>query len=187
MTDTTAAKIAAKGCSATGITEELAIKLHDQLGKKVMAVVELEAAARTEDSDGNQKVQLRILSVEPATEKIAEDHLREFQRALYYNRQLDDAQPTLGDGPEPTVKDVLGRGESLLDRDDDGNPVLWDGTDDELEEEDDEDQGEDQEDEGPSRDRPHRYIDTAHATCGHTDCGLPAGAEIHTILGPVPA
>lgn len=182
MSDATTAKIAAKGCSATGITEELAIKMHDQLGKKIMAVVELESAARTEDSDGNQKVQLRILSVEPATESIAEDHLREFQRALYYNRQLDGAQPTLdGDGPEPTVREVLGRGESLLDHDDDGNPILWDGKGDELE-----DQGDD-EDEGPSRDRPHRYIDTAHATCGHADCGLPAGAEIHTILGPVPA
>lgn len=127
MTDTVA-KIAAKGCNATGITEELATRLHDQLGKKLMAVVELEAAARTEKSDGNQAVQLRILSVEPATDQLAEDHLREFARALYYNRAVDEAQPTLDDGPEPTVKEVLGRGKSLLDHDDDGQVVgLWDG------------------------------------------------------------
>jgi hypothetical protein len=100
MTDTTAA-IAAKGCQSTGITEDLAVKLHDQLGKKIMAVVELEAAARTENTDGKQKVALRILSVEPAVDEIGESHLRDFQRALFMNRRMDEDQPTL-DGDEPS-------------------------------------------------------------------------------------
>ena len=126
MTDTTA-KIKAKGCQSTGITEEIAIKLHDQLDKKIIAVVELKSSSRTEKADGKQIVDLEILSVEPATEHLAEDHLREFARALYYNRAVDEQQPTLDDGPEPTVKDVLGRGQSLLEHDDDGEPRLWDG------------------------------------------------------------
>jgi hypothetical protein len=128
VTDTTAA-IAAKGCQSTGITEDLAVRLHDQLGKKIMAVVELEAAARTENTDGKQKVALRILSVEPAVDQIGEDHLRDFQRALFMNRRTDEMQPTLdGDEPEPTVKDVLAQSQGLLERGDDGEVTgLWNG------------------------------------------------------------
>lgn len=169
MTDTTA-KIKAKGCSATGITEELAIKLHDQLDKKLIAIVELKSSSRTEKADGKQIVDLEILTVEPATDTLAEDHLREFARALYYNRAVDDAQPTLdgNDGPEPTVKDVLGRGQSLLDHDADGEPRLWDGT------TDDGDQGND-----VDADQPHEFIDGPDSVCTRDGCGKPAFAEIH--------
>lgn len=134
MNDTTA-KILAKGCQSTGITEELAGRLHDQLGKKVMAVVELESTSRTEHTDGKETVQLRILSVEPAVEQIADDHLRTFQRALFVNRARDEGQPTLdGDEPSPSVADVVnGRGHALIERDDAGEPVgIWNGDDDTL-------------------------------------------------------
>lgn len=171
MTDTTA-QIAAKGCQSTGITEELAVKMHDQLGKKLMAIVELESVSRTENSEGKSTVQLRILSVEPATQQIADDHLRNFQRALYYERGVADGQPQLpGDEPEPTVKEVAeARGEALLQRDDAGEVSgLWDGnTADEEPAPDD-----------PAAYEPHDYVDTAHATCGYHDCGQPAAAPIH--------
>ena len=55
---TTTAKIAAKGCSSTGITEELAETLHNNLGKKVLAVVELVSEARSEKRSGDESVSL---------------------------------------------------------------------------------------------------------------------------------
>jgi hypothetical protein len=179
VTDTTA-KIKAKGCQSTGITEELAIKLHDQLDKKVIAIVELKSSSRTEKADGKQIVDLEILSVEPATETIAEDHLREFQRALYYNRAVDEAQPTLDDGPEPTVKDVLGRGASLLEHDDDSGEVigLWDGND-------------DQDDE--NIDEPHAFVGDDTRPDGSRDSCVRCGrfrsedGYAHTDDEPVPA
>lgn len=129
MTDTTA-QIQAKGCQSTGITEDMAIRLHDQLGKKLIAIVELEAVTRTENSEGKQKVGLRILTVEPAVDSIGETHLRDVQRALFMNRRLDDGQPQLpGDEPEPTVKEVIeNRGAAVIERDEDGEVTgLWDG------------------------------------------------------------
>lgn len=110
MTDTTA-NIAAKGCNSTGITENLAEKLHAQLGKKVMAVVELVAESRAENLKGKDKVTLSILTIEPAPDHHTEEHLRELARAFYFERALDEAQPTLdGAGPERTVKDVMAAG-----------------------------------------------------------------------------
>lgn len=109
----TTAQIKAKGCQSTGITEELATKFHDQLGKTVMAVVELRSDSRTENTDGDQKVSIEILSIEPAVDPngAGEAHLRNFARSLYYERQLlsADAQPTLEsvDDIEPKVADVI--------------------------------------------------------------------------------
>ena len=177
MTDTTA-QIAAKGCQSTGITEDLAIKLHDQLGKKVMAVVELVAEARSEKKDGKQKVVLSILSVEPATENIAEDHLRNFQRAMFMNRRLhsEEEQPTLdtGDDVEPTVADVIAHADTaLLGVGPDGEPRLWDGNnpDEDLNES----QGNDQ---GDGSELPHEFIEgTIAGICAL--CELGTGAELH--------
>lgn len=111
---TTTATIKAKGCSSTGITEELAKRCHDQLGRKVLAVVELQASSRTENRDGDEKVSLEILTIEPAPDSTTESHLRELARSFYYERQLAEGQaPTLeyGDSPEPDLEAVLAAGE----------------------------------------------------------------------------
>lgn len=109
---TTTAKIAAKGTSGTGLTEELAKRCHDQLGRKVLAVVELVAETRSEKRNGDESVTLSILTLEPAPTTATEDHLRELARSFYYERQLAEGQqPTLdGDGIEPDLKTVLEQG-----------------------------------------------------------------------------
>jgi hypothetical protein len=107
---TTTAKITAKGTSGTGITEDLAKRCHDQLGRKILAVVELVAETRSEKRNGDESVSLSILTVEPAPNTMTEDHLRELARSFYYERQLAESGPTL-DGPdEPSVDDVLAAG-----------------------------------------------------------------------------
>lgn len=124
---TTTAQIAAKGCSSTGITEELAEKLHASLGRKVVAVVEMVAEARTENRNGDEKVVLNILTVEPAPNQLTEDYLRNLQRAFYYERRIgEDGPQMLGpdDGPEPSIKDVLAQGKGVLTEDEDGEPKL---------------------------------------------------------------
>lgn len=116
MTDLTA-KIAAKGCTNTGLTEDLIARLHDApLGRKVVAVVELATESRTEKRDGKEAVTLSILTLEPATDAQTEDHLREVARALHKNRHLtggDPAQGRLNVGDEPSVGEVLAAGAKL--------------------------------------------------------------------------
>lgn len=111
---TTTAKIASKGTNNTGITEDLAKRCHDQLGKKVLAVVELVAESRSEKRNGDESVSLSILTLEPAPNGTTEEHLRELARSFYYERQLAEGQaPTLeyGDGhTEPDVETVLQAG-----------------------------------------------------------------------------
>lgn len=110
---TTTAKITAKGTSNTGITEDLAKRCHDQLGRKVLAVVELVAETRSENRKGDEQVSLSILTVEPAPDGMTENHLRELARSFYYERQLAEGQaPTLefGDNPEPDLASVLAAG-----------------------------------------------------------------------------
>jgi len=110
---TTTAKIAAKGCNDTGITEDLAASLHNQLGKKVLAIVELVAEARSEKRNGDESVALSIITVEPAPDHMTEDHLRELARAFHYERQLADGQLTIdsADDIEPKVSQVLAAGQ----------------------------------------------------------------------------
>ncbi|WP_085894219.1 hypothetical protein [Nocardioides sp. PD653] len=109
---TTTAKIAAKGCQSTGITEDLAETLHNNLGRKVLAVVELVSEARSEKRSGDESVVLSILTVEPAPNADTENHLRELARSFHYERQLADGQLTIqtGDDIEPKVNDVLAAG-----------------------------------------------------------------------------
>lgn len=109
---TTTAKIAAKGCTSTGITEDLAETLHNNLGKKILAVVELVSEARSEKRSGDEAVVLSILTIEPAPNTMTEDHLRELARSFHYERQLADGQLTIetGDDIEPKVADVLAAG-----------------------------------------------------------------------------
>lgn len=124
---TTTAKIAARGCTGTGITEELAEKLHAQLGKTIVVVAELVAEARSEKRSGDEAVVLNILTVEPATMEFVEDYLRRMQRALHYERKLIEDGPQLqvpGDHDEPSVDDVIGQGAGVLREAEDGEPRL---------------------------------------------------------------
>ncbi|WKN47127.1 hypothetical protein [Nocardioides sp. Arc9.136] len=110
---TTTATIKAKGCKNTGITEDIAAVLHDNLGKTIVAVVELTADARSENRDGEEKVQLSIGLIEVAPDGMASEHVRELMRSFHYERRLADDGPTLhgeGDSPEPKVADVLAAG-----------------------------------------------------------------------------
>lgn len=111
MTDDITARIAAKGTKATGITEDDARALHRHLGTKRMAIVELTSAAKTEKADGSESVTINIVNVELAPTPATEDHLRELQRAFYYERQLEDGQRALDDSISPKVNDVLAQGE----------------------------------------------------------------------------
>ena len=124
---TTTAKIAAKGCTNTGLTEEIASRLHDQLGKTIVAVVELTAEARSENKAGDEQVKLTIGTIEVAPNSLTEDHLRDLARAFHYERKLAEDGPQLmepGDGPEPKVADVLQLGRSVITPDDDGETRL---------------------------------------------------------------
>lgn len=134
MTDTKG-NIRARKLGNTGITEDILKKIADAKGGHVLAIVELKADTIHEQVDGDDRlVDFLIDTIEPVVDGQLDgrvvDHVREIQAALFRNRKLSENGPELplaGDGPEPTVKDVLGHGQSLLDHDDDGNPVLWDG------------------------------------------------------------
>lgn len=111
MTDTSA-QLTAKGLQNTGITEDLARTYYRQLGTTGIAIVEYESTARSETADGKQKVQLRVITIEPAPDAMTSDHLRELARAFHYERALDDDQLPL-DGPDainPKVGDVVTAG-----------------------------------------------------------------------------
>ncbi|WP_435744951.1 hypothetical protein [Nocardioides sp. SYSU DS0663] len=126
---TTTAKIAAKGCTNTGLTEDLAKRLHDQLGKTIVAVVELTAETRTENKAGDETVVLSINTIEVAPNSLTEDHLRDLARAFHYERKLAEDGPQLlepGDGPEPRVADVLQFGRSVITTDDGETRLLTD-------------------------------------------------------------
>lgn len=106
----TTAKIAAKGCQDTGLTEDLAKRYHDQLGRKGIAIVEFCSETRTEKRSGDETVGLSILTFEPAPSDLAEDHLRELARGFYYERGIADGQLALEETLEPKVADILAAG-----------------------------------------------------------------------------
>ena len=112
---TTTASIADKRTKNTGYTEEHAQRCHDQLGKKVLAVVELVAEARSEKRNGDESVVLSIITLEPAPNGETEDHLRELARSFHYERKLTDGQaPTLplaGESAEPNLEAVVSAGQ----------------------------------------------------------------------------
>lgn len=189
---TTTAKVLAKGTKNTGLTEELAKKLYDNLGSKVLVIVELQSDKRGDDRAGNEHVDLSILSMEPVVAD-AEDHVRGLQRAMFMNRKLHstEAQPTLDtlDDVEPKVEEVMAKGVAFTPHDyikeiGDGdacnvcgkpedNPLHGDLADGLFQEPDDTDL-DDADDLEPE---PHKFIDGPDALC--TDCGGPAGWPVH--------
>lgn len=110
MTDTTA-KVLAKGCENTGLTEEIASDLFRKVGSHFMAIVELEVVyPHGPNTDGKRRIDLRLKQVEPAMDDNLSEHLRELTRTLHYNRQVATHGPTLDGADEPSVDDVLAAG-----------------------------------------------------------------------------
>jgi hypothetical protein len=192
---TTTAKIAAKGTQSTGITETIAKQLHDQLGKTIVAIVEITSEARTEQKSGDEQVKLSIGMIEVAPDGLAADHVRELARSFHYERQLTDGQPTLdGDDIEPKVGDVLEQGArfrphpylaSTLSTDDDavcdvcgqheGAPVHAEraGLDDPFAIPDDVDDAD-----ADTNVEPHDFIDDGSGAC--LECDQDEAADAHT-------
>lgn len=117
MPDTTA-RIRAKGTDSTGLTEEDARRMHGEVGKHYMAIVELKVAQKHgPDAEGQRGVDLTIEQLEPAERgSDLEAHLRELTRTVYQNRALnsEDQQlqiETAGD-LERSVPDVIAAGKA---------------------------------------------------------------------------
>jgi hypothetical protein len=118
MPDTTA-KIRAKGCENTGVTEDLAAELHTAVGRHIMAIVELHVVQKHgPDTEGKRGVELVLTQVEPATDDTVDDHLRELTRTLHQNRKLkaDDEQLQIqtGDDIAPRPADVIAAGQKHI-------------------------------------------------------------------------
>lgn len=167
MTDTNV-KIRAKGCANTGVTDELATKLYSNKGGRIMAIVELKVDETHEKADGDRKVDLVITELEPVVDGALngrlDEHVRTIQAALFRNRALlengGDTLPFEEGGVEPTVEGVMAAGQSLLERDEDGEVTgLWNGTysDVTLVEEEE------------TEDGPHEYVPGPDDSCLH--CG----------------
>lgn len=123
------AKIRAKGLDSTGVTEEVARKMHANRGAYYMAIVELKVKRTDDDDDGQHGVDLILTQVEPATDTKLDDHLRELCRALHAARKLhgEDEQPQLDgvDDIEPKVSDVIARGQALAENGDQAADQAW--------------------------------------------------------------
>lgn len=116
MTDTTA-RILAKGCESTGITEDIARKLFDKgAGSTLMAVVELRVVRpHGPDTEDKRSVDLQLLQVHPAWgDQGLEDHLRNLTRSMHNARQMtsEDGQTMIStqSDVEPTVEEVTKAG-----------------------------------------------------------------------------
>jgi hypothetical protein len=109
MTDTTA-KVRAKGCDSTGITEAIASTLYANKGQRIMAIIELHAVERHEKADGGRRVDLTIELLEPTTDDAMSEHLRELTRTLYRNRALAEGQLAIDDTLTPSIGDAIAAG-----------------------------------------------------------------------------
>jgi hypothetical protein len=125
------AKIRAKGCASTGITEDIAREMHSRKGAHYMAIVELKVDETHEKAEGQNKVDLVITQIELATERILDDHLRELHRDKYKNRALhsEDAQLQIETASdlEPSVEDIIAAREAA-EAADRPHPFTDDGT-----------------------------------------------------------
>lgn len=129
MTDYVA-RIRSKGLDATGVTEDVARQMYATLGSHTMMVVEVQHVRHSDDAEGKHSVELVITTAEPAQDEKMNNHLRELARGLYRRRPAVEGQEVLtGVGDDgPGLDDTISAGESLLERDDDGNVVgVWDG------------------------------------------------------------
>lgn len=130
MSDCTAG-IRAKGLDTTGVTEQLAAKMYNNVGGHYLAIVDLRVAFHGEDDDGNRKVTLVIDQIEPVIDGKLNgalvEHVRQINAALHRNRMLAENGPQLpidGQDVEPTVEQVLAARAGLIGTDDKGEPIL---------------------------------------------------------------
>lgn len=135
---TTTAAIRAKGLDSTGITEELAARMYNNVGGHYLAIVDLKVAFHGEDDDSNRKVALVIDQIEPVIDGKLNgaivDHVRDIQAALHRNRMLAENGPQLpldGQPTAPSTTEVLEQGKGVVGRDDQGPVILDDSPDDE--------------------------------------------------------
>ena len=112
----TAARIAARQAKdGDGITSQLADQMHNNLGSRHMAIIELDVDETANLEDGTSKVKLVIETIE-VTEHGSdlEHHLRDLAKFLWGARQ---EQPTLLDGEiQPGDADLISDGKALIEQ-----------------------------------------------------------------------
>jgi len=200
----TTAQINAKGTKGTGITDEIAKALHDNLGKTITIVAEVRSESRGENLKGDETVKLAIQNLEVIPEDAgAADHVREIAKTAHYNRRVAEEGPDLElDGPAPKVKDVLANGDrykphpylaSTLSTDDnapcdvcgqhEGAPIHADRAAlvdpfeaSESDAGDGDETGEEPDPDDPSYE-PHEFIDDGDGTC--VECNQTEDAAVH--------
>jgi cytoskeletal protein RodZ len=112
MSETTA-KIRGKGLEHTGVTEEHAAHMYNNIGGHYVGVVDLKVARHSVDDQGNRSVELVIDTIEVAPNDDTAEHIRRLTRAFHYERGLavngGDQLPIPG-SDEPTVEQVRAAG-----------------------------------------------------------------------------
>lgn len=102
------ARIKAKGLDSTGVTEDHAKRMSNNLGGHTLLIIEVKHDRLIVNDDGTRQVQLGILTCEPVPAE-QEEAVRGFQRALYRQRPDIAGQAVLrgdGEGEEPSVEDA---------------------------------------------------------------------------------
>jgi hypothetical protein len=112
MSDTTA-KIRGKGLEHTGVTEEHANHMYNNIGSHYVGVVDLKVVQHSVDDKGKRTVELVIDTIEVAPNDDTAEHIRRLTRAFHYERGLavngGDQLPIEGND-EPTVEQVRAAG-----------------------------------------------------------------------------
>jgi hypothetical protein len=119
------AKIRAKGCANTGITEKVAAQLYKRKGDRLLVIAEVKVDETHEKADGDRRVDLIIETIEPVVggdlNGQAVEAVRRVQRALYVNRQTDEQLPLApGETPEPAIEDTVKELDALVETDEAG-------------------------------------------------------------------
>ena len=118
----TTAKIAARTkTDNTGITPELATTMYKNLGSTHMAIVELRVAERTEGDDQSHAIKLEVNRVEPAATKDIDEHMRQLERALYFQR---NPQQTLTAAARTAVPELIDAVREARDERDEARAVI---------------------------------------------------------------
>jgi hypothetical protein len=195
MSDTTA-KIRGKGLEHTGVTEDHAAHMYNNIGGHYVGVVDLKVVRHSVDDQGNRSVELVIDTIEVAPNDDTAEHIRRLTRAFHYERGLavngGDQLPIEGND-EPTVEQVRAAGAALEILDDDEDDNLDDDPD--VDEEPDEPVVEETAqlddspramlDDRPADDvfdpanQPHDYAGTPGDPDGCNICGGPTNWGIH--------
>lgn len=139
MTDTSVTISGKRGCSDTGITEELATKLYnrarDHKVTELVAIVRFVGDTTTDAVTGSARsLALKIDAIEPVVDGKLNgelvEHVRTIEQALSRNRALaGNKQEALPfdderDGPAPKVADILQQGKAFFDENEAGEAVI---------------------------------------------------------------